>query len=272
MKPEAPSSDAARAVTTLSSVGPEWIDLEGVANMRDLGGLPTTDGGRTAPRRLIRSDNLQTLTEADVARLVRGLGVRDIVDLRSEAEIHIEGPGPMRRVEGLVHHEHSLFAAPAVASEDALPWHGDDADRTAADYWGDHYLGYLRGRPDSVAAALGVVAHSEGAVVVHCAAGKDRTGTVVGLALDVAGVPHDVIVEDYVATGERIAAVMERLLDRPAYAEHVRGHTVAEQTPVPQAMETILRFVGERGGAGGWLREQGWSADQVARLRERLRA
>ena len=75
-----------------------------------------------------------------------------------------------------------------------------------------------------------------------------------------------------VATGERIAAVMERLLDRPAYAEHVRGHTVAEQTPVPQAMETILRFVGERGGAGGWLREQGWSADQVARLRERLRA
>lgn len=51
-----------------------WIDLEGVVNMRDVGGLPTRDGGRTAYGRLIRSDNLQDLTDASVTRLVgRGL-------------------------------------------------------------------------------------------------------------------------------------------------------------------------------------------------------
>ena len=252
-------------------MAPTWIELDGVANMRDLGGMPTVDGGRTASGRLIRSDNLQGLSDADVDRLVARLGVRDIVDLRSEAEIHVEGPGPLRRVEGLTHHEHSLFRAQTVTSDDALPWHTGEDDRTAEDYWGNHYLGYLTGRPDSIASALSVVARSTGATVVHCAAGKDRTGTVVGLALDVAGVPHDLIVADYVATGERLAAVMERLLDRPAYAEHLRSHTVAEQSPVPQAMETILGFVTERGGAGGWLREQGWSADEVDQLRIRLR-
>ena len=76
-----------------------WIELDGLVNMRDLGGLPTRDGGRTASGRLIRSDNLQDLTDADVARLVDELGVSDIIDLRAEVEVHLEGPGPLRRVE-----------------------------------------------------------------------------------------------------------------------------------------------------------------------------
>ena len=47
-----------------------WIDLEGLANLRDVGGLPTTDGGKIVPGRLLRSDNLQTLTEADIELLL----------------------------------------------------------------------------------------------------------------------------------------------------------------------------------------------------------
>ena len=75
-----------------------WIELDGIVNMRDLGGLPTRDGGHTASGRLIRSDNLQDLTEADVQHLVEELGVTDVVDLRTETELHLEGPGPLRRV------------------------------------------------------------------------------------------------------------------------------------------------------------------------------
>ena len=86
-----------------------WIDLDGLVNMRDLGGLPTRDGGRTASGRLIRSDNLQDLTDADVVRLVDELGVSDVVDLRTGTELHLEGPGPLRRVEALTHHHHSLI-------------------------------------------------------------------------------------------------------------------------------------------------------------------
>ena len=74
-----------------------WIDLEGVVNMRDVGGLPTRGGGRTAYGRLIRSDNLQDLTDASVTRLIGELGVTDIVDLRSETEMHLTGPGRCAR-------------------------------------------------------------------------------------------------------------------------------------------------------------------------------
>ncbi len=69
-----------------------WIDLVGLANLRDLGGLPTTDGGKIVPGRLLRSDNLQTLTPADIDQLL-GLGLTDVVDLRSDYERQLEGPG-----------------------------------------------------------------------------------------------------------------------------------------------------------------------------------
>ena len=87
---------------------PLWIELDGVVNMRDVGGLPTTDGGQVATGRLLRSDNLQDLTEADIDDLVERVGVTDIVDLRSNVELQLEGPGPLR-ARNLTHHHHSLF-------------------------------------------------------------------------------------------------------------------------------------------------------------------
>ena len=66
---------------------PDWIDLDGTANTRDVGGLPTTDGRRTVSRRLIRSDNLQDLSRSDVRLLIEDYGVAAIADLRSELEV-----------------------------------------------------------------------------------------------------------------------------------------------------------------------------------------
>src|SRR5215210_6255722 len=84
-----------------------WIDLQGVANLRDVGGLPTTDGGKIIPGRLLRSDNLQTLTRSDIDQLL-GLGLTNVVDLRSDYERQLEGPGPLARTR--VHlHGFSLF-------------------------------------------------------------------------------------------------------------------------------------------------------------------
>ena len=68
-----------------------WIELDGVVNMRDLGGLPTRDGRTTREGRLIRSDNLQDLSEGDVRHLVEVLGVTDVVDLRSHVEHEVTG-------------------------------------------------------------------------------------------------------------------------------------------------------------------------------------
>ncbi|WP_299446823.1 tyrosine-protein phosphatase [uncultured Phycicoccus sp.] len=253
-----------------------WIHLEGLVNMRDVGGLPTRDGGSTVPRRLIRSDNLQDLSDRDVLRLVEDLGVSDVVDLRTETELHLEGPGPLRRVETLTHHHHSLIAESRAASAEevaaralAMPW--QDGSARDARFWAEHYLGYLAKRPDSVSAALAVVAGATGAAVVHCAAGKDRTGTVVAMALDVAGVPHDEIVADYVLTGERIVEIIERLMTRDAYGPALAKQSVADQVPRPESVAAILDAVADGwGGAPGWLRDNGWSADDVERLRARL--
>ena len=74
-----------------------------------------------------------------------------------------------------------------------------------------HYLGYLEDRPDQVVAAVRTIASSEGPVLVHCAAGKDRTGVVVALALSAVGVRPEAIVADYAATGERTGPLLDRL-------------------------------------------------------------
>jgi protein tyrosine/serine phosphatase len=260
---------------------PRWIELDGVVNMRDVGGLPTTDGGAVATGRLLRSDNLQDLSESDVEALER-LGVTDVVDLRSNVELTLEGPGPLR-ARDLTHHHHSLFRDDVrdVSAEEALvlPWSkkdqaaADAAPRLDDDYWASHYLGYLAHRPDSISAALGVVARSSGATIVHCAAGKDRTGTVVGLALSVAGVSDDDVVADYVATGERIERVVARLMTRPAYGEVLKDQPLDHHRPRPETMQRILAVLSERyDGAAGWLRAQGWSGDDVEALRASLRA
>ncbi|WP_392545212.1 tyrosine-protein phosphatase [Oryzobacter telluris] len=253
-----------------------WIELDGLVNMRDLGGLPTRDGGTVATGRLIRSDNLQDLSDADVTRLVDELGVTDIVDLRTDTELHLEGPGPLRRVEALTHHHHSLIeeqrASESVGDvgRRALPWRDDDPVRDAS-FWASHYLRYLAKRPESVAAALEVVAGAEGAVVVHCAAGKDRTGTVVAMALDVAGVPHDEIVADYVLTAERLERIIGRLMPRESYGEALAKQKLEDQLPRAESIEAILAAVHEGwGGAAGWLLAHGWSPADVERLRTRL--
>ncbi|WP_245616925.1 tyrosine-protein phosphatase [Knoellia subterranea] len=250
-----------------------WVELDGVVNMRDSGGLPTRDGGVIQPHRLLRSDNLQDLSEADVRQVVEVLGVSDIVDLRSDTELSTEGPSPLWHLESLTHHHHSLFGGDRPVTGEqalALPAQSDRPVRDAT-FWAAHYLRYLAARPDSISAALDVISRSTGATIVHCAAGKDRTGTVVALALDTAGVPHDLIVDDYALSAERIEPIMARLLPRPLYGDALRNRSLADEAPRPETMRTILSTLdSEFGGAPGWLREQGWSDADIERLRARL--
>ncbi len=258
-------------------MSPNWIALDGVVNMRDVGGLATADGHRIRTGRLIRSDNLQDLTAADVRHLVDGLGITDVVDLRTHTEFTVTGPGPLRATR-LRHHHHSLMPADdrpldeREASASLERWSRANVPRRPdADYWSQHYLGYLHDRPDSVAAALEVIASSAGGTIVHCAAGKDRTGTVVGLALSAVGVADEDIVADYLASAERIDAILGRLVGVPPYDITMDGTTVANQTPRAESMEQILHALREGfGGAAGWLRAAGWSEANLAELHASL--
>src|SRR5258705_11456624 len=86
-----------------------WIELDGAVNVRDLGDLPTEDGQKTARARLLRADNLQDLSAADVRKLVHDIGVTTVVDLRSSNELAAEGPAPLDAVAGVRHVSHPVL-------------------------------------------------------------------------------------------------------------------------------------------------------------------
>lgn len=271
-----------------------WIRLEGTANTRDLGGLPTTDGGRTLPNRVLRSDNLQTLSDADVELLVEKVGLREVIDLRTSAEVLLEGPGPLRARPEVTHRHFTLlpergqytdvFAVDQPEVGD-LPagWMDSLLPRQVAEHDPDEppavrsYLGYLTDRGDAVVAALrALAAPVDGASVVNCAAGKDRTGVVVALTLAVAGVPHEEIAVDYGLSGDVIEGIMARLAASSTYAPDANaGHAprdTSAQTPRAETMARVLELLDERyGGPIGWLEAHGFGADEQAALRARLR-
>ena len=244
-----------------------WIALDGAANARVV-----------VPGVLLRSDNLQTLTARDIRVLVEQEEVEVVLDLRTDLEVELEGPGPITR-EPRVRVEHrSLY--PRSAGTAPLP--GDAVTlwpRGEPSEWPDEpsvvqaYLGYMTTRPDSIVASIRTIANARGAVLVHCAAGKDRTGTVVALALDAAGIDRRTIVSDYLASSERIEAIFARLASSPTYRPQLAGHDPQAHAAVPGAMERVLELLDDEfGGSAAWLSANGLSAADLQRLRGRMAA
>jgi len=254
-----------------------WINLEGAVNVRDVGGLPTVDGGSTMPGRLLRSENLQELSSADVDKLVGEIGVTTVVDLRTTAEVELEGPGPLDAVPSVRHAYHPVLPelgsrTDAVAEALLLGKRERDISRFPDDIMCGHYLGYLEERPEEVVGALRSIATSRGAAIAHCAAGKDRTGVIVALALTVADVEPAAIVADYMATGERIDAIIERLRRSRTYAADVSSRPVTAHLPREETMKSFLEQLHVRyGGLPRWLADNGLTGDELSQLRAKLR-
>src|SRR5580698_3401860 len=158
-----------------------WIELDGAVNVRDLGGLDTDDGRTTLAGRLLRGDNLQGLSPADVKLLVDDIGVTTIVDLRAPAEVESEGPGPLTRVGSVRHAHHSVLpevgsATDVAADALAVRRHDGALIRYPDDLRCGYYLGYLEDRPDQVAGALRSIVQGPGAGELRRRQGPDRRG------------------------------------------------------------------------------------------------
>ncbi len=253
-----------------------WLVFDGLVNARDSGGLPTRDGRRVAPKRLLRSDNLQDLSVVDVRRLVEDLGVTDVLDLRSDFEVDREGPGPLAATDVTIHHLSLLPEAPPAdtdrrpSGDELLPW--QDGELAEREKVGQHtaYLGYLGDRPDSVLAALAAIGSADGSVLVHCAAGKDRTGMIIAMALELGGVDRDAVLDDYALTNERIAEIAGRLRSSPTYAASMDGRDLDSMRPRRATMETVLSELDSTGGVPAWLTAHGWTEADTAAVKAKL--
>jgi protein-tyrosine phosphatase len=168
------------------------IAFDRLHNFRDIGGYPTADGRTTRWHRLYRSDALCKLTGEDWTRY-RALGVRTVIDLRYPWEIERTGRVPDH--DGLAWHnlpiEHRPYDQSALA-------HDVEPARLLADKNAEVALDGV----EELRRAIEIIA-TDGTtpVVVHCAAGKDRTGLLVALVLALVGVGEDDIVADYALTG-----------------------------------------------------------------------
>jgi protein tyrosine/serine phosphatase len=230
-----------------------------VCNFRDLGGYRTGDGREVRWGRLYRSDSLHALTEPD-REAFEALGIRTVLDLRRPYEIERDGRVP--DWNGI--HWHHLYLEHREWTH--TPYrHGGDLVR----YLADRYRDMARESASGLAAALGVIADTDAApVVVHCVAGKDRTGVVCALALALLGVPEEDIAAEYALSGANLRRHLELLLaENP---EHFRPDAFPLDTPA-EAMRHFLAELRERhGSVEGYLTAAGLPPDRIGRLREHL--
>jgi protein-tyrosine phosphatase len=244
---------------------PRWIALDGAVNARAV-----------VPDVLLRADNLQALSARDVRLLVDEHALEVVLDLRTDVEVELEGPGPMT-AELAVRIEHRSLYPDSGGNTDldadtVKPWGRPAEDESPHEAPVIRaYMSYLRRRPDSVVGAVRTIGRADGAVLVHCAAGKDRTGVVVAIALDAAGVDREMIVGDYLATRERIGAIMARLVSSSTYRDELEGHDPQRHAPVPGTIERVFELLDERfGGSAAWLADHGLGTADLEQLRRRL--
>jgi protein-tyrosine phosphatase len=171
------------------------LNLAGASNFRDLGGYPARDGRKVRWRQIFRSNHLGHVTEADI-RVLRGLGLKSVFDFRGVEERAVA----MCALEEIA--VHSLPIEPTVQATlrarraNGVPLSSADA----LDVMRDSYRNYVRQSTPSYRALFAHLIEDRAPLVIHCTAGKDRTGFACALILHALGVPDETIAEDYLLT------------------------------------------------------------------------
>jgi protein-tyrosine phosphatase len=180
----------------MSEIPARHLNLEGASNFRDLGGYPTSDGRTVRWRQIFRSNHLGHLTEADIAT-VRRLGVRSAFDFRGRDE----RAAALCGIADIT--VHSLPIEPTVVTAlRALLAAGRLTTGDALEIMRESYRGYVRQNTHSFRTLFSHLVEDRAPLVIHCTAGKDRTGFACALILHALGVPDDSIADDYLLTNQ----------------------------------------------------------------------
>lgn len=229
------------------------LDIDGVPNVRDVGGIPA-EGGRIRSGVLLRSGQLSGVTARGAAALRER--VQRIVDLRDGEEVaaeptEIDGPDTIH-LPLFLGSVRSFFEADTSLDE--------------------LYLHLLEESGERLVDAIRIIATGE-PTLVHCTVGKDRTGVTVALALSAVGADREAVIADYALTEsqlppERSQRIAEYL--RTQHPEALHAVALATQSPAP-VMRRLLEDIDERwGSAAGYLRDNGLTEDELRALRAAL--
>ena len=229
------------------------IPLEGALNVRDLGGIEG-DHGAIPNDRFIRAANLATLTQTDRDILYKHNVVLDI-DLRTDGE---DRGAP----DALAGDRHIRYLPISMFGNGPMT-----APKTSS--LRDMYLDALASdQPQFKQVFEAIAGAGDGGVLYHCTAGKDRTGMISAMLLELAGVPRERIVHNYAVSAYYLRPMMtgalgEAMKKQPALA--------ALMGSPPDAIEGFLDTLDTRhGGAAAYLQMIGVSADDIAKIRARL--
>ena len=231
------------------------LALDVLPNLRDLGGL-TAAGGRTRSGVLWRS---AAPLAGDRTPELRSWPPATVLDLRGADEL-------AGRSHPLIGPRTTVHALPLM---DTSVHRDGGTDWSAIPDLGTAYQGMLGKGGSKLAGIVELVSAAEAPVLVHCAAGKDRTGVVVALLLRAAGVARDEVLRDYQLTEPHIPAVFART---PALATAADPTHVQRLLGVPlEAMDGVLDvFDDAPGGVRGWLAARGVEGATVDAWRRRL--
>jgi len=210
------------------------IDVDGVVNFRDLGGLRFAGGSTTAFGKIFRSGSLDRATDLGIATLVDELRVKTVVDLRTPTEIAWNSDSYR-----LMHDPRVRYAQVSILPDHVLNSEIFPVGQPIA--IGEVYFRHVVNAPKEIAQAVAlVVAPQNAPIVLHCAAGRDRTGMVVALLLDAIGVLREDVIADYAATNASADKITESLRLNPIYAA---DRPVSEHEPLGADPRSVIAFL-----------------------------
>jgi len=247
------------------------VTLQGSPNFRDIGNYPTADGSWVRPGVVFRSGSLDALADAD-APVLQSLGVCAVVDLRRELE-RAEEQAPWFAASGVAVTQLPIGTRVAHLKSIAERMISGEIKDFGHDDMVDIYTTLLTHYPAEFGEVIRVIARAEGATVVHCTAGKDRTGVAIALLLSFLGVDDETVAADFALSQQNysvplLADLEARFAGLDADLERVRAFFEAQ----PEVMRGLLADLRTRfGGAADYLAgPAGVSREDLERVRTRL--
>lgn len=234
------------------------LALTTIRNTRDLGGFPVP-GGVTRYGAFVRSEAPIDFSQEDLHRLL-DYGIRTSIDLRSEME-------RSRRPSQLADRT-DYRRIPLISGLASFMTKSDDEFN-----WGDHYIRFMEDGAIWLRDVLKACAEAQDAVLIHCSAGKDRTGIIVACLLSIAGVSEEDIEADYCISELYLQHLYEKIIERSQKLYPDDPYTM--DSPVlrtnAENMKTLLKYMDEtHGGIVPYLQSIGIPEDVFRAIRKKL--